>query len=91
MNWILVLMLPLLAAAGQPALAQQSRGSSGYAKPMLLPPKPALDAEEAFRAGNRQPLPAPGCDRSGAKCKRLVDYVEEYNRTLEALQRKTPQ
>ena len=86
-----MLILLLLAAAGQPALAQESRGSSGYAQPMLLPPKPALDAEEAFRAGNRQPLPTPGCDRAGEKCRRLASYVEEYNRTLEALRRKNPQ
>jgi hypothetical protein len=90
MNWMLILLL--LAAAGQPALAQESRGSSGYAQqPMLLPPKPALDAEEAFRAGNRQPLPTPGCDRAAEKCRRLAKYVEEYNLTLQALQRKYPQ
>ena len=89
MNWVLILLL--LAVAGQPALAQESRGSSGYARPLLLPPKPGLDAEEAFRAGNRKPLPVPGCDRSAAKCRQLASYVEEYNRTLEALQRKNPQ
>ena len=89
MNWVSILLL--LAAVGQPALAQESRGSSGYAQPLLLPPKPGLDAEEAFRAGNRKPLPVPGCDRSAAKCKRLASYVEEYNRTIEGLQRKYPQ
>jgi hypothetical protein len=89
MNWIAMLLL--LAAASQPALAQESRGGSGYAQPILLPPKPALDAEEAFRAGNRQPLRTPGCDRAGEKCRRLAKYVEEYNLAIEALQRKSPQ
>ena len=90
MNW--VLMLLALAAASQSAAAQDgSRGAGGYSQPLLRPAKPTLDAEEAFKAGDRKPLPEPRCDRAGAKCKQLVKYVEEYNRTIEGLQRKYPQ
>ena len=49
---------------------------------------PSVDAEEAFMAGERKPLPTPGCDRRSVRCQRLARYVEEYNRTLEALQQK---
>ena len=85
-----MLILLLLAAAGQPAIAQEkSRGAAGYSSaPFLHPPMPSVDAEEAFMAGDRKPLPVPGCDRRSVKCQRLARYVEEYNRTLEALQQK---
>jgi hypothetical protein len=78
----------LLLLAGQPAMAQESRGATSYATPPMLPANPGLDAEEAFRAGERRPLPAPKCDQAAKKCQTLIKYVAEYNRTLEALEHK---
>jgi hypothetical protein len=85
-------MVLLLFAAGQPALAQESRGSSGYRPAILHPAMPSLDAEEAFRAGDRRRLKKPVCDKPGSPedCKQLAKYADEYNRTLEALERKLP-
>ena len=86
-------MVLLLLAAGQPALAQESRGAAGYSPTLLAPPKPGLDAEEAFRAGDRRRLKKPVCDKPGSPqdCKLVVKYAEEYNRTLEALEKKSGQ
>ena len=86
-------MVLLLLAVGQPALAQESRGLSGYRPAILHPPMPSLDAEEAFRAGDRRRLKKPVCDKpdSPQDCKLLAKYAEEYNRTLEALEKKSGQ
>jgi hypothetical protein len=83
----------LLLAAGQPALAQESRGSSGYGPALLSPPMPSLDAEEAFRKGDRRRLKKPVCGKpdSPQNCQLATKYAEEYNRTLEALEKKSPQ
>jgi hypothetical protein len=80
----------LLLAAGQPAAAQESRGAAGYSPTLLAPAKPGLDAEEAFRIGDRRRLKMPVCDKpdSPPDCKPAAKYVEEYNRAMEALESK---
>jgi hypothetical protein len=91
MKWSLIVLA--LAAAGQPASAQDSRGSGGYTHQQLLPPpKPTLDAEEAFRAGDRRRARRPDCSKPGVprECPALQKYAEEYNRTLDALEAKLP-
>jgi hypothetical protein len=84
-RWIVIV---LLLAAGDPPLAQESRGAAGYGPVLLQPPKPGLDAEEAFRAGDRRRLRKPDCAKPNAAqdCKLAAKYVEEYNRTLDALE-----
>ena len=88
MKWTLILLL--LAAGGQSALAQESRGAGGYLPPVLLPPAPGVDAEEAFRAGDRRRIRKPDCSKPDAPkdCSKMLKYAEEYNRTLELLERK---
>jgi len=66
---------------------------SGYGPVLLAPAKPSLDAEESFRKGDRRRLKKPVCGKpdSPQDCQTVVKYVEEYNRTLEALEKKHPQ
>lgn len=91
--WGCAAIVLLLLAAGHSALAQESRGSSGYGPVLLYPPMPTLDAEEAFRKGDKRRLKKPACGKpnSPQDCQQITRYVDEYNRTLDALEKKYPQ
>ena len=53
---------------------------------------PTLDAEEAFRKGDKRRLKKPVCGKpnSPQDCQLITKYADEYNRTLDALEKKFP-